>query len=267
MKKALTISIIIPAYNEEALIEACLNSIAAQSVKPDEVIVVDNNSTDKTAKIAAKYSFVTLLNETVQGVAYARNTGFNAAKSVLIGRIDADTHLPKTWVADVLKFYEMAGTKVALSGGCYFYNMRLPRFYGWALGQIAFRFNLLLLEHYIMFGSNMVLPASIWDEIKNEVCMRKDIHEDLDLSIHIHRHGYRIAYKDTLKVGVKMKRVRTQRDELWKNLMLWPQTLRTHGRWTWIFGWLGAVMLYSISPVGNAMEFIARIFGRKPIKD
>ena len=51
-QKALTLSIVIPVFNEERYIKACLDSIAAQTVKLDEVIVVDNNSTDKTVLIA-----------------------------------------------------------------------------------------------------------------------------------------------------------------------------------------------------------------------
>jgi len=56
------ISIIIPAYNEERYLGRCLDAIAAQSVRPYEVIVVDNNSSDDTAKVAQRYPFVTLLH-------------------------------------------------------------------------------------------------------------------------------------------------------------------------------------------------------------
>ena len=56
-KNKLTLSIVIPVFNEQRYIKACLDSIAAQTVKPDEVIVVDNNSTDKTVQIAKKYKF------------------------------------------------------------------------------------------------------------------------------------------------------------------------------------------------------------------
>ena len=49
------ISIVIPAYNEEKRIEACLKNIVTQIEKPFEVIVVDNNCTDKTAEIAREF--------------------------------------------------------------------------------------------------------------------------------------------------------------------------------------------------------------------
>ena len=55
------VSVIIPAWNEAKHIGDCLRSVAAQSLQPDEVIVVDNKSTDDTAKIAASFPFVTVL--------------------------------------------------------------------------------------------------------------------------------------------------------------------------------------------------------------
>ena len=47
-----TLSIVIPAFNEELVLRAALESIAHQTVPVDEVIVVDNNSQDRTDDIA-----------------------------------------------------------------------------------------------------------------------------------------------------------------------------------------------------------------------
>jgi glycosyltransferase involved in cell wall biosynthesis len=70
------ISIIIPVYNEAESLNACLDAIANQTIKPYEVIVVDNNSLDDTRLVAKAYDFVTLISETKQGVVHARSTGF-----------------------------------------------------------------------------------------------------------------------------------------------------------------------------------------------
>ena len=268
MKKQLTLSIIVPAYNEEHHLKACLDSIAKQTVKPDEVIVVNNNSSDKTIRLAKKYPFVKLLSEAKQGVVFARDRGFNAAKSQLIGRIDADTILPLDWVERVHQFYAYSEHQQSgLTGGCYFYNMRIPRVQGWFQGQIAFRYNRLLMGHYIFFGSNMVLPRSIWLKVRYKLCHDIDVHEDLDLAIHVHRAGYPINYLENLRVGVKMRRVRSQHDQLWDNIMWWPKTLRRHGKKTWIFGWLGAVLFYTLSPLESVVEAIARFVGRRPLPE
>jgi glycosyltransferase involved in cell wall biosynthesis len=98
MKKALTVSIVIPVYNEQHHLKACLDSITEQSILPNEVIVVDNNSTDESINIARSYPFVRVVKELQQGVMWGRNAGFDAAKYDLIGRIDADTQLPDDWI-------------------------------------------------------------------------------------------------------------------------------------------------------------------------
>ena len=266
--KDIRISLVIPAYNEERHLAACLNTVAAQTVRPYEVIVVDNNSTDNTAKIARNYPFVTLLDEPRRGIVYARNTGFNAATGNIIGRTDADVTLPPDWVAYVTEFYrDAANATVGLSGNGRPNNLRFSRILGWVQGQVAFRVNRFLLGHYIFFGSNMAIPTKVWQEVRKNTCARTDIHEDLDLAIHTHRAGHAIAYRETFQVSGRAGRVIENHDQLYANLMLWPQTLRVHGLWTWIFGWIGAVLLYGLSVVPIGFEYVARLFGKKPLID
>ena len=100
-KKALTLSIIIPVYNEEAVLDATLRAIQRQTVMPDEVIVVDNNSSDGSVAIARRFDFVEVITEEAQGRAAARNAGFNAARSDVLGRINADVQLFPDWVERV----------------------------------------------------------------------------------------------------------------------------------------------------------------------
>ena len=259
------ISIIIPAYNEERHLRRCLNAIAIQTMTPHEVILIDNNSTDSTAAIARSYPFITYMPCADQGVVYARDVGFNAASGDIIARIDADTELPADWLERVETFYaNPAHETQALTGGVVCYNLRLRRLISWIQGQVVFRFNRFLLGHYILFGTNMALPVALWQAVRDQTCTRTDIHEDLDLSIHLHQQGYQIAYQETLKVGAKMRRVRSERGELWKNLLLWPNTLRVHGSSRWLGAWLGAAFLWMISWLGPVNEAIARFFGRPP---
>src|SRR5438132_12112385 len=105
MKKALSLSLVIPVYNDERYLKACLDAIAMQTVSPDEVIVVDNNCDDGSMQLASEYPFVKIVKEKIQGKVYARNAGFNAAKGDIIGRIDTDTVLPQYWVKYVKDFY------------------------------------------------------------------------------------------------------------------------------------------------------------------
>lgn len=246
MPKQLTLAIVIPAYNEERNIKACLDSIAAQTVPPDEVIVVDNNSTDKTAAIARRYRFVRLIKEKNQGIVFARDAGFNAARSDLIGRIDADTILPATWVAGALQFYERRGLDRALTGGVHFYNLPASRFYSWLIEQAAFGLYRLILGHHILLGSNMVLPAKAWRSVKRSACRRNDIHEDIDLAIHLNRLGYTVTVtrEKNFRARVKAKRVFSDVAALRAHFFKWPTTLRAHGGWRWTVAWLCSALLF-----------------------
>lgn len=264
-KKALALSIVIPAYNEESYLEACLLAIAKQTVMPDEVIVVDNNSTDRTAQIAKSFKFVRVITAKKQGRVFARNVGFDAAKGDIIGRIDADTHLPPDWVEQVQQFYANPHhTNQAVTGGCAFYNLPLPKLDEWITSQFVFRMNRALVGHYILWGSNMALPRQLWQKVRGKVCLRNDIHEDLDLAFHLHDLGYGINYQAGLVVGARMGRVFSDRGELWPVLMMWPRSLRTHGIMTWPLSYLGAIFLYCSQPVPLAANQIAKLFGRTP---
>jgi glycosyltransferase involved in cell wall biosynthesis len=262
--KALTLSIVIPAYNEEHQLEACLDSIAVQTVRPDEVILVDNNSTDTTVRIAKNYPFVKIVTEHRQGIVYARNKGFNTARSCIIGRIDADTVLPIDWVERVKDFYADEEHDVqALTGGGYFYNLIMPRLNGWVQSQFAYRWNRLITGHYILWGSNMALPRDVWRAVRDDVCIDDALHEDLDLAMHITDKGYSVSYKASLRVGVKLKRVWENQDQMARHLDRWPQSLRAHGYSLWWFGtvgnWIIWALLLFVRPLYNGASRAVRM--------
>lgn len=93
------LSVVIPAYNEERYLPACLAGLKTQTYPTNsyEVIVVDNASTDRTAQIAQDFG-VRVVSEPVKGIAHARQTGFQAARGEVIASTDADTAVPSFWV-------------------------------------------------------------------------------------------------------------------------------------------------------------------------
>lgn len=119
------LSFVIPAYNEEVYIGECLDSIFRETKgkKYDfEVIVVNNASTDKTAKVAASYKKVKVIEEPKKGLVSARKAGYLASRGELIANIDADTRLTKNWIDKALEEFEdpkLAG----LSGPFIYYDL------------------------------------------------------------------------------------------------------------------------------------------------
>ncbi len=88
------ISVIIPAYQAEKTIAACLDSIATQRLRPHEVIVVDDGSTDATVVVAKTNSMTTrVISRPHQGAAEARNVGAAEAAGDLLFFCDADVTL------------------------------------------------------------------------------------------------------------------------------------------------------------------------------
>lgn len=201
--KPLTLSLIIIAYNEEDVIGICLDAIARQTVMPNEVIVVNNNSKDKTAEIAMSYPFVRLVNETTQGMIAARNRGFAEAKYDIFARIDADTVLGRTWVERALKDFSENNID-GLTGPGAVYEISSDEEYAWQFfSKYNFAWNKRLLGFTPMWGSNMALTKKMWHKISGQVCHNeKLVHEDLDLSVLIHKVGGTILYDRYLKVHI-----------------------------------------------------------------
>ncbi|MBI2617033.1 glycosyltransferase family 2 protein [Candidatus Gottesmanbacteria bacterium] len=94
------ISIIIPAYNEEKYISHCLGSISKQTVKPFNVIVIDDGSTDSTSSIARKYE-VEIYKINHSGPGNAKNYGASKARGEILVFIDADMLLDKNYIKNI----------------------------------------------------------------------------------------------------------------------------------------------------------------------
>ena len=97
------ISVVIPAYNEETTILQTLSSLAANTTKRTvEIVVVNNNSQDRTAELATAAGARCIL-ETKQGITPARNAGLAAARGKYILNADADTIYPPDWIEEMVK--------------------------------------------------------------------------------------------------------------------------------------------------------------------
>ena len=227
------LSIVILAYNEEAYIRGCLESVARQTVAPDDVIVVNNNSRDQTVAIAEEFSFVRLINETKQGMIYARNRGFSEAKGELIARIDADSQLPDDWVATVHKSFDLSvGRIAAITGPAYIYdlpNRLMQRLVAdVVINSGYFWISRLMLGHQTLFGSNMVVTKEAWLRVKDEVCMDgKKVHEDMDLALHIAQYGD-VIFAKNLKVGIAKRALDEPIVKSLHRFWIWPKTVTKH---------------------------------------
>lgn len=224
------ISLVIPTFNEERMIGACLAHINAQTRPPDEIIVVDNNCTDSTRKIAESFPRVRIVPEHQQGILFARNAGFSAAQGDLILRIDADTHIPPTWVERTEHLAQQSPNISAFTGPCFFYDKRFGRFLGLIHRPLFFGISFLLQGHHTLFGSNMAMRKTAWEDVQASVCSEGDhvVHEDVDLALHLAQHHKLIAYNTSLLVGISGRRMSHSLSSLFSYVKRWITTIQSH---------------------------------------
>jgi glycosyltransferase involved in cell wall biosynthesis len=185
------ISVIIPVYNEEENIGTCLDHIVNQEEKADEIIIVDNNCTDKTVEIAKKYG-ARVVCEKTQGMIPTRNKGYNSAQYEIIARTDADTHVPKNWIKLIKENFAKNENLVGLSGPASFYDFPIDDKFQYSQWENKAIFALIKSQigHDTLYGPNLAIKKSAWEKINQEVCLDdKLVHEDTDLAIHLGKIG------------------------------------------------------------------------------
>lgn len=220
------VSVVIPAYNEEKYLGKCLESLRNQTEKPFEIIVVDNNSTDKTAEIAKKMG-AEVITEKRQGISFSRNAGFDAAKGEIIARIDADTTAIPDWIERIKKDIEIDG-KDAVFGPAYYLDLPAKLQFSHLPSVYFFKLIKAILKKHMLFGLNMALKKSLWEKVKKEVCMDNEvIHEDFDLAIHLWKYG-NIEFDKDLRVKTSPRRWKSVQSDVEYSTKLFKM-LKNHG--------------------------------------
>lgn len=275
------ISVVLPAHNEEAGIEECVRRLLAQDRPVDEIIVVDNASTDDTAdrvrRVADGDARVTVIHESRPGVAYARYAGFAAASGDVIASIDSDTHVGPRWSTAIAEAFAhpevVAGTgplvmhDLPFQSGFRRRNAHLSR---WARRGLE-RGEPLRVP--ALSGANSMIRRAAWEQIADEVSVRRDLFEDLDRSILLKQHGVATVLLPGLDATVSGRRLVAGPRAFWRYAACAPRTYAFRGRRAmacvaWVTSVLHLVAMVVMSPANRAWDpaarrfSIARLFGR-----
>ncbi|HBC44670.1 MAG: Glycosyl transferase family 2 [Candidatus Collierbacteria bacterium GW2011_GWB1_45_35] len=126
MKKP-AVSVCLPVYNAGSYLRRCLESIVAQALKPIELIIVDDCSTDNSweiiKKFAKKHSWIhSFQNSRNLGVSPTFNFAITQAKSKYIARMDADDLMAPTRLSLQKKYLDEHSETVIVGGQCYLIN-------------------------------------------------------------------------------------------------------------------------------------------------
>jgi glycosyltransferase involved in cell wall biosynthesis len=250
-KSNLSLSVVIPTYNEENFIGPCLEALLNQSQPPDEVIVVDNNSTDATVDIAQSYKGVKVLKESQQGQLYARTKGFNFAKSNILATVDADCLVLPGWAEAMLSTFRLKNFD-AIGGYVTSRDAYFVRFFEFMFNFVLYKLNRLLVGHHVLFGSNMAITKNFWFAVKSDLRADTSLWEDYDMAMIGGSKGLKIGLLDKPLVDMSLRRANMPIMQLHAYFSGWYKTF-------WPYHKMAAIGAYLICWVA-----IAGIFAYKP---
>jgi glycosyltransferase involved in cell wall biosynthesis len=195
------ITVIVPAYNEEKLIRRCLESLIAQRPIPDEILVVDNVSKDRTAEIIQQVIAenpsvnIKMIHESKKGCHHAREAGWRAASGDVIVHVDADEIFPADWMQKIHKTLAKDPTVGAIGGTIRFenappiiwvmqalYNLLYPRMVQWNRGF-----------PYIC-GGMTICRREVFEKMNGYLDKPDDQLDDFYLASQAHKLGYKTRY-------------------------------------------------------------------------
>ncbi|MFC8314814.1 glycosyltransferase [Gordonia sp. NPDC057258] len=208
-----TLSVVVPAFNEDLRIRGCLDRLVNQTRQIDEIIVVDNGSTDATPSIvdefAEKYSNVTRLVEPEPGVIHARRSGFDAATSTLIAKTDADSRIREDWAERVVAFFDsdlgrefsgLTGLVLCWDAPARGFQRKLLT---WNLGQLKRGGEIGSLN-----GINYVIRREAWYEVRDSLQTNPDSWEDLDLGLALSENNRKMYFDPDVHVDTSCRQLR-----------------------------------------------------------
>ncbi|MEX2016769.1 MAG: glycosyltransferase [Candidatus Hydrogenedentales bacterium] len=181
------VSIIVPAYNAEGTLAACIGGCLAQTHPDCEVIVVDDGSTDATAQCAARFP-VRVLRQPNQGPAAARNLGARAAASEVLAFTDADCVPAPDWLSRLLDGFADQG--VVAVGGTYANANPHGLLSGLIHAEILYRHQKFAAEVDFLGSYNLAVRRSAFEAAGGfDESFRAASAEDNDLSYRLSAHG------------------------------------------------------------------------------
>lgn len=213
------VSLVIPARNASTTLGRCLDAVRGMKGHdgPDEIIVVDDGSTDQTGEVGTMAG-ARVLHIRASGPAAARNCGWRAANGELVWFVDADC-VPRCDALVRLRSH-LSDPEIAGAGGSY-ENLNRDSLNAWMIqDEITVRHARMIKDPWLLGTFNVLYRRSVLAEVSgfNE---RLHTAEDADLSYRIREAGYRFAFDRESVVG-HFHETR------------WPRYLRTqarHGFW------------------------------------
>lgn len=228
------ISVVVAAFNEEKDLPKCLKAIVNQDFPKEEyeIIVVDNNSIDKTAQIAKGFG-AKVIREKRQGNTFAVSTGMNAATGDLIAMTDADTVVFPDWLKNIAQIFSDKDI-VAVTGTADFGTKNKVFNEISELTYEAFlKLNFTLGKPHVT-GFNLIVRADAYHKIGG-INEQFTMSPDVDLGLRLGQIG-KVVFSNKVRATTSFRR--------WQENPL--KTLKTY-----LGGYIWTVWLRKPPPVGQ----------------
>jgi len=194
MKEKKIVSVVIPAFNCEKTISKTIQSVLVQSYGNLEIIIVDDGSTDSTAKIISGFKSVRYFYQKNSGPASARNAGAMKSKGGIVFFTDSDCIAHADWIETAMKCFN---DEVAVVAGSYGIANQESLLADCIFEEIKFRHTKLMPRFPKAFGSyNFGVKKNVFDEVGGfNSGYSSASGEDNDLSYKILKAGYKILFE------------------------------------------------------------------------
>jgi len=204
--KNMKISLITTVLNEENTIEKFLKSVISQTKKPNEFIIVDGGSTDKTYKIlkkyARKYKWIKVYQVKGASIGKGRNYAIEKAKNEIIACTDAGCILDKNWLKEITKPF-IKNKNVDVVVGIYkpYYKNDFEYFQGLIVIPESKR---IFLNPSRMSSRSIAFKKSAWEKVKGYPHLSTG--EDTEFNIKLIENGYKFAFAKNAIVYWRMRK-------------------------------------------------------------
>jgi len=193
------VTLYVPCYNAEKYISECLDGILKQTYPLDEILIIDDGSTDKTVEIVSNYPVRVIRHGTNKGLAAARNTGFKNACGEYVASLDADCVPEPDWLEKLMKNF--TEENIAGVGGKLIEKYTNTLANKWR--AVHMRQNMgdeKIINSGYLFGSNNVFERRAVEEIGYYNEKYRTNYEDVDLSNRLKEKGYTLIYDPEAEV-------------------------------------------------------------------
>ena len=188
------ITIYIAAYNAERTIMDSIKSINDQKIKFDEIIVIDDKSSDNTVSLIKNLKNIKLIENSVnKGLSYCRNLAFKNTSNNIVASIDSDVVLDNDWLKIMLN--EIINKNRIICGGNMMEKFTDNKFNKWRAKYYSQNWGETSINNPpFLFGCNTIQKKELWEKIGGYNENLKSNGEDIDYCLRLKDKGYSTFY-------------------------------------------------------------------------